>query len=456
MHILTWNINGLRAILTKANQSVDEFLAACDADIICLQETKLTRSEMTEALACPTLFDAFFSFSRFKKGYSGVVTFVRSSAVQTLDADTTSCVFQEGRVVLTVHPQCLVVNAYCPTTAGNMERKMQFLDSLLLQLDRWRTSHPDKPLIFVGDFNVIHQSIDHSADHIPTEATTWLDALVAKAGDDSKQQYQLVDAFRHFHPDDHTAYTCWSQLTGGRETNYGVRLDYILLDKRLLSLAIDCWLWADKVGSDHCPVVLDIDTSNSTGAPTTAPACAKFFPEFAGTQQSLRGFLSRQPSSHIDVSSPQPPPARPPPALRQPSIASFFCTPKHPPTRKVDRPNDLAAQDDSIMLPLSSPGTLNASNSNAVLGRESITHLDEYQSVAASWKSLLPGKAPPPPLCSGHKLPCVLRTVLKHNDNWGRKFYLCCRPEGATGDPTGRCDFFQWVVPPSKKRKAVD
>ncbi|RHY27246.1 hypothetical protein DYB32_007770 [Aphanomyces invadans] len=451
MRILTWNINGLRAVLTKANQSLDEFIAACDADIVCFQETKLTRSEMTEAFACPTSFDAFYAFSRVKKGYAGVVTFVRASAVHTMDADTTACVFQEGRIVLTVHPEWMIVNAYCPTTAGNMERKMQFLGSLSTQLDTWRQDYPDKPLIFVGDFNVIHQPIDHSQEHIPNEATVWLDSVLGT--DNPSNQHELVDVFRHFHPNDERAYTCWSQLTGGRETNYGVRLDYILLDKRLVDAAVDCWLWVDKVGSDHCPVVLDIDTLASAGAPTTASACAKFYPEFAGIQQSLHGFLSHLPPPIHTPDVPTPPPTKPS-SLRQQSIAAYFGTPKVTPTPPATYPSDSTMRHSLACSVYSmSPASMSTNDPiGGACGSESITHLDEFQTVAASWKTLLPGKAPPPPLCSGHNLPCLLRTVLKQNENWGRKFYLCCKPEGAPGDPNGRCDFFQWV--PSKKRKA--
>ncbi|KAH9104768.1 hypothetical protein LEN26_008033 [Aphanomyces euteiches] len=262
MHILTWNINGLRAVLAKAGQTLDEFLAKCDADIICFQETKLTRSEMTEALACPKEFDAFYSFSRTKKGYSGVATFVRTSTRHTLAAETNLCPFQEGRLVVTVHGEFVVINVYCPATAGDVERKMNFHTFFTSEITRQRQSHPNKPFIIVGDLNVIHKPIDDCADYIECDATEWLDALL--------KDTPLVDAFRHFHPAQEKSFTCWRALTGARETNYGVRIDYILVDQPFLrNVGDDCWLWTSKVGSDHCPVILRLKDLEASGEPTT-------------------------------------------------------------------------------------------------------------------------------------------------------------------------------------------
>ncbi|KAF0690422.1 Aste57867_18154 [Aphanomyces stellatus] len=424
MHILTWNINGLRAVLTKAEKSLDDFLDACEADIICFQETKLTRSEMTEPLACPARYDAFYAFSRTKKGYSGVATFVRTASMKTLAAETDLCAFQEGRLVVTVHPQCVLLNVYCPAKACDMERKMQFHDFLTPEIARWRGLHPDKPIIIAGDLNVIHREIDVCIDFLPNEATEWLDELLA----DEKQP--LRDAFRHFHPTEENAYTCWHTLTGARETNYGVRLDYFLVDPALP--ALDCWLWPSKQGSDHCPVVLRLQSSDrdERGTPTTVPACAKFFPEFAGTQQTIHMFLQRR------GQAPPSPPSAPPlsrlakPPRRQQSIASFF-----------------GKQTNSVKtMPQAIPTPTTTAPMTTV---ESIHQVPEFQSVAASWKTLL--TAPTAPLCAGHQLPCLLRTVLKQNENFGRKFYLCPKPEGAAGDPKASCNHFEWVA--SKKRK---
>ncbi|OQR99111.1 DNA-(apurinic or apyrimidinic site) lyase [Achlya hypogyna] len=408
MKLLSWNINGLRANLAKTpGQSFDAFLRGCDADVLCFQETKLTRAEMSSDLACPDGYDAFYSFSRRKKGYSGVATFVRSAALATLEADTNLCTLQEGRLVQTVHREFVLLNTYCPAHGGNLARKMEFHTFLSAHVASVQAAHPDKPVVLVGDLNVIHKPIDDCGVFEETEGTVWLDQLLSEAG--------LVDSFRHVHPGASQAYTCWRALTSARETNYGVRIDYILLDGHLLPRLTACGLWPEKEGSDHCPVVATLAVADADAGPTTAAACAKFYPEFAGKQMRMQAFLGGKSS-----------PRRPSPragksAWQQQTFRAFLTAP--PPTM--------------ILAPAEAGPT------------ESIETIAEFQSVARSWKALLPGRPPPPPLCSGHKEPSLLRTVLKRNDNYGRKFYICAKPEGAPGDPKARCDFFQWAKRPA-------
>ncbi|OQR99309.1 DNA-(apurinic or apyrimidinic site) lyase [Thraustotheca clavata] len=412
MKLLTWNINGLRSNLTNLNLTA--FLDDCEADIICFQETKLTRSELTSELACPPNYDAFYSFSKLKKGYSGVATFVRTNSIQTLAADTTQCIYNEGRLIITEHDHFVLMNTYCPAHGGNLERKMIYHEYLSSQIANCRDKYKHKPIVLVGDLNVIHKPIDDCGDFEAYEATAWLDDVLGE------NDMAMVDAFRHFHPNDTKAYTCWRTLTGARETNYGVRIDYILLDKRLLSDTLDVHLWVEKQGSDHCPVVAQFTFDKSNGAPTTVLSCAKYYPEFAGIQTSMQVYL--------DTSAP---PVQPTTILKkrttstwqQQSFKSFLTTASSK-RSKVDN---------------SSPPPPASTES------QSIQQLSEYQTVAKSWKQLLPGKAPPPPLCSGHKEPSLQRTVLKRNDNYGRKFYICAKPEGAKGDPKARCNFFQWA-----------
>ncbi|EQC32497.1 hypothetical protein SDRG_09823 [Saprolegnia diclina VS20] len=238
MKLLCWNINGLRANLGKTpGQSFAGFLDACDADVLCFQETKLTRAEMTSELACPPGYDAFYSFAKHKKGYSGVATLVRHGRLATVGAETSACPFHEGRIVLTEHTTFVLINVYCPAHGGHLERKLAFHEFLLGYVAATKAAHVGKPLILVGDLNVIHKPLDDCDAYEPSDVTAWLDTLLATQ--------DLTDAFRQLHPTREKAYTCWRALTGARETNYGVRLDYILCDSRLVSTnkLTSCDVW---------------------------------------------------------------------------------------------------------------------------------------------------------------------------------------------------------------------
>ncbi|KAG7396161.1 DNA-(apurinic or apyrimidinic site) lyase 2 [Phytophthora boehmeriae] len=258
MRLMTWNVNGLRAVLQRLDQSLKQFLDGLDADIVCLQETKLTRSELDQELVRPPGYDAFYSFCRQRGGYSGVVTFCKSemptvaaeegltglwrtedsvghvgSIHRELNSKLVNNLESEGRCVITDHQAFVLINTYCPALASQdrLEYKLQF--HALLE-DRVRAlQEANKRVIVVGDINIAHREIDHCdpgayriegvsfSDH---PCRRWMDSFVGtpdeKGGASSPQsqavkesennisnQPILIDTFRYFHPAQTKAFT---------------------------------------------------------------------------------------------------------------------------------------------------------------------------------------------------------------------------------------------------------
>lgn len=298
-------------------------------------------------------------------------------------------------------------------------------------------------VIIVGDINCSHRPIDHCdptdlEEFSSNPARIWLDQFLQPQtvpplpADSGK----FIDTFRHFHPDQENAFTCWSTVTNARQTNYGTRIDYIFTDAHLLSLCFtDCSIFPDIEGSDHCPVAATLSCSvvPSVKCPQL---CAKFWPEFAGKQQKLLRYLSVNPSRSPSTSEPnnckgqkrkQPCDGN---GGTQKTIKGYFQgknTGKSPDAKSSGelRPSEDEKKDVEVV-PVSGPGPKGSSSS------------------ATAWRSLLKGPDPPP-LCKKHNEPCVLRVVKKQGPNLRRKFYVCARGEGHSSNPEARCDFFQWV-----------
>eukprot|EP00644_Phytophthora_capsici_P004218 jgi/Phyca11/109958/e_gw1.17.253.1 len=473
LRLVTWNVNGLRAVLQRLELSLLQFLESLKADIICLQETKMTRSELDEELVRPPGFDAFYSFSRHKGGYSGVVTFVKSDLPTVAAEEGLTGLWQtkdsvghvgslhdelpsklvndleaEGRCIITDHQAFVLLNVYCPALASvdRLEYKLQF--HLLLE-DRVKVLRAaNRHVIVVGDVNIAHREIDHCnpdahrmdgnsfADH---PCRRWMDSFLgvsterielaspSESDSGNAAPRNMIDAFRHLHPNETKRFTCWNTQTGARQTNYGTRIDYILVDSTFLESISSCNIEADRLGSDHCPVVMTcnvmFETDPSSNHGITAALCAKNFVEFSGTQQSISSF-KRQNSG-------------------QQSITSFF---SH---TQTNRTASSSAKDFWSEQELSTYQMV----SGSVQLTERSTSRKPVEEERLEWTRILSGRPPPTPLCYCGQ-PTVLRSVLKANENWGRKFYVCTKPAGEKGNPDARCDFFKWADNKNlKKRK---
>ncbi|XP_053329571.1 DNA-(apurinic or apyrimidinic site) endonuclease 2 [Spea bombifrons] len=340
MRIVSWNINGIRATRT----SLKEILDSLDADIICLQETKVTRDLLDEPTAIVEGYNSYFSFSRVRSGYSGVATFCKATTTpwaaeeglsgklnthkeaigcygntEEFSEEELMSLDQEGRAVLTQHKIrasddkeeiVTVINVYCPRADPEKpERKSYKLRFYrLLQIRAEAILQSGGHVIILGDVNTSHKPIDH-CDPSDLEAfeenpgRQWLsqfldEPVAAQVGNGDpviySQKGHFYDTFRYFHPTQKNAFTCWCSASGARQTNYGTRIDYILGDKRLVETQFSNSIIMPEVeGSDHCPVKAFMKCQ-PLGATKCPPLCTKFLPEFAGRQQKLSQFLVRK------------------------------------------------------------------------------------------------------------------------------------------------------------------
>ncbi|KAF9112657.1 Class II abasic (AP) endonuclease [Mortierella sp. AM989] len=404
MKFMTWNVNGIRA-LTQYHPYCDdlhknyrEILDYLDADVICLQETKITRSKLESDLAIVPGYDSYWSFHRTKSGYSGVAIYVkehikllaaeegisgvlsnnnsipsqllstnatRSSALgkilatvpandptkkkvggyPSLDGDpaATFARYQEldteGRGIVLDFGFFVLFNLYCPneTDETRLPFKMDYYH--LLESRVQGLIKEGREVIVMGDMNVIPSELDHCDpekwkkdagldDFTNTLPRRWFNSFLAPAG-------PLIDLYRVFHKDEPGAFTCWNTKINARPSNYGTRLDFILVTSGLLPWFKSCDRKPHVVGSDHCPVVAEMfaelnleksteeqsqdleaaqklqDIMDSYGGTNDHLLAARFFDEFSGKQQKLSSFFKR-PSQITTTAGTTPPPVTDP------------------------------------------------------------------------------------------------------------------------------------------------
>lgn len=253
MKLVSWNVNGIRAVVKKGFL---DWLDEASPDVLCLQETKASEEQLGEELLTPPGYYTFWH-SGEKKGYSSVATFTKTRPLdvqrgqEILPRDT------EGRILMTEYPDFRLYNIYFPNGGRGEERlryKLEFYDEILAHFEQVRTH---KSLIICGDVNTAHHEIDlknpkenvNNSGFMPIERA-WLDRLVGCG---------YVDTFRHFHPDAVDMYSWWDVRTRARERNAGWRIDYFFVTPDLVPRLRGADIWMDVTGSDHAPVTLDID-----------------------------------------------------------------------------------------------------------------------------------------------------------------------------------------------------
>ena len=249
MKLLSWNVNGLRAIVGK---NFMEAFQSLDADIFCLQETKLQEGQID--LPLPG-YHQYWNYAK-KKGYSGTAVFTKQEPLSVSRGIKQAQHDQEGRVITLEYDGFYLVTVYTPNSQNELARlnyRMEWEDAFrayLEGLDR------KKPVIFCGDLNVAHQEIDlknpktnrRNAGFTDEEREKFTQLL--KAG--------FVDTYRHFYPDTEGVYSWWSYRFKAREKNAGWRIDYFLVSERIKEKLTDAKIHTEIMGSDHCPVELDI------------------------------------------------------------------------------------------------------------------------------------------------------------------------------------------------------
>ena len=255
MKIITYNVNGIRAAVKKNFLEQVEIL---DPDIICIQETKAQDDQVAEALRDLEGYH-LFSTSAEKKGYSGVAILTKKEPLGTYEGIETKEHDNEGRVFTVEYDDFMVVNVYVPNSGNGLKRLNyreawdQAFAEFLAEL------RAEKPIIVTGDFNVAHMDIDLARPKQNYNKTAGY-TQVEIDGLDNILTVGLVDSFRQLYPDK-VEYTYWSFRGGNRERNVGWRIDYFLVDTRLMASVERVEHFKDYLGSDHCPVMLTLNQS---------------------------------------------------------------------------------------------------------------------------------------------------------------------------------------------------
>lgn len=247
MKLVSWNVNGLRACLTKGFQ---ETFDALDADIFCLQETKMQEGQAE--IAAPGYH--FYLNSAEKKGYSGTAVFSKKEPLNVNYGIEIEEHGHEGRVITLEFPAFFLVNVYTPNAQDGLKRlsyRMHWEDDFrayLMRLDE------KKPVITCGDFNVAHEEIDLKNPQSNHQNAGFSDEERAKFSE--LLQSGFTDTFRYFYPDAEGAYSWWSYRFNARSRNAGWRIDYFLVSDRFAGAVQDAQILNEVTGSDHCPVAL--------------------------------------------------------------------------------------------------------------------------------------------------------------------------------------------------------
>jgi len=252
MKLISWNINGVRAIVKKDFYATVKEL---NADVLCLQETKAQDNEVAKALEPLTDYH-LFSNSAHKKGYSGTAILSREMPLQTSMDMGVEEHDLEGRILCSEYPAFYLINVYVPNSGQQLDRLdyRKIWDAAFLKFIKEKEQ--TKPVIVCGDFNVAHRAIDLKNDKANYNKTAGY-TQVEIDGMDNFLNAGLLDTFRHLHPET-IAYTYWSYRFKARERNTGWRIDYFLVSKVLKDKILSATILGDYLGSDHCPILLEI------------------------------------------------------------------------------------------------------------------------------------------------------------------------------------------------------
>lgn len=249
MRLISWNVNGLRACMNKGFM---DFFHQVDADVFCIQESKMQRDQAS--------FD-FSSYSEFwnsaeKKGYSGVAIFSKKEPLSVRNDMGITHHDKEGRIICAEFEKFFLVNVYTPNSQrelARLEYRMEWEDDFRNYLKNLEQS---KPVVVCGDLNVAHQEIDLKNPKTNRKNAGFTDEEREKMS--KLLESGFIDTFRHFYPTLEGAYTWWSYMGKARANNTGWRIDYFLCSEILKNDLVSAKIYPEIMGSDHCPVELVI------------------------------------------------------------------------------------------------------------------------------------------------------------------------------------------------------
>ncbi len=251
MRLVSWNVNGFRAVMNKDFMKIFEEL---DADIFCLQETKLQAGQHEVDLEG---YQEYWNYAE-KKGYSGTAIFTKEAPLGMAFGIGHEAHDNEGRVITLEYPQFFMVTCYTPNSQDGLARldyRLEWDDAFREYLAGLKAK---KPVIVCGDLNVAHQEIDLKNPKQNRQNAGFTDEERAQFG--RLLEAGFADTFRRLYPEATDAYSWWSYRFQARQRNAGWRIDYFLVSEELMPQVKDSRILSEIMGSDHCPVLLELDT----------------------------------------------------------------------------------------------------------------------------------------------------------------------------------------------------
>ena len=256
IRLLSWNVNGIRAVYKKGFL---DWFAQESPDILCLQETKANEDQLSTALKDIEGYTSYFS-SAERKGYSGVAIYTKKKPASVSNGFGIDQFDNEGRTLIVDYGDFVLFNIYFPNGKSSAERldyKMRFYDAFLEFIDRMKQEN--RNVVVCGDVNTAHKEIDLArpkenskiSGFLPEERE-WMDKFVG---------HGYVDTFRMFN-DQPGNYSWWDQMTRARDRNVGWRIDYFFVNEDFRSHIKDAFILPDVMGSDHCPVGINVDVNS--------------------------------------------------------------------------------------------------------------------------------------------------------------------------------------------------
>ena len=246
MKIISWNVNGLRSVYQKGTLKIDQM----EADILCLQEIKASKEQLSPELVSPKGYYSYFNPAK-KKGYAGTAVYSRQKPLSGEEKAGFKEFDDEGRFLKLDYPQFSLINLYLPHGGRQKEKlayKLAAYDYLLNYLQKFK----EKKVILTGDFNIAHEEIDlarpkENKNNImfTPEERARINRLVGSG---------FIDSFRKFYPDKRDAYTWWPYFANARARNLGWRIDYVFVTQKLAVKLKNAFILSEVKGSDHCPV----------------------------------------------------------------------------------------------------------------------------------------------------------------------------------------------------------
>ncbi|MBO1512019.1 exodeoxyribonuclease III [Metabacillus bambusae] len=250
MKLVSWNVNGIRACVRKGFL---DYFKEIDADIFCIQESKLQEGQISLELEG---YHQYWNYAQ-KKGYSGTAIFTKHKPISVSYGVGQAVDEPEGRIITLEFEKFYLINVYTPNSKRDLERlgyRLQWEDEIrnyLIELDQI------KPVILCGDLNVAHEEIDLKNPRSNKGNSGFTEEERGKMTNLLAEGF--VDSFRYIYPERQDVYTWWSYMSKVRERNIGWRIDYFIVSKRIAELLIDSQVHSDILGSDHCPVCIEMN-----------------------------------------------------------------------------------------------------------------------------------------------------------------------------------------------------